>query len=57
MCNYRNMPKPTAKLTPAQAKKLQDTKAVNRAEREADRADGHDSRMARDGGTGRRLRR
>lgn len=49
--------KPTAKLTPKQAKKLQDTKAVNRAEREADRADGHDSRMARDGGTGRRLRR
>jgi len=47
---------PTAKLTPKQAQKLAQTKQVNRQERQADRSDGHDSRMARDGGTGRRQR-
>lgn len=47
---------PTEKLTPKQAAKLKQTKLVNRVEAQADTADRHDSRMARDGGTGRRLR-
>lgn len=47
---------PTTKLTPKQAAKLKQTKLVNRVEAQADTADRYDSRMARDGGTGRRLR-
>jgi len=47
---------PTTKMTPAQAKKLANIKAANRVERELDRSDGRDTRMSRDGGTGRRLR-
>lgn len=48
---------PTTKLTGAQAKKLQEIKDSNRAERVIDRSEGRDTRIARDGGTNRRLRR
>lgn len=48
---------PTTKLTPKQAQKLTQTKQINRAEGTMDSADGRDTRMSRDGGTGRRLRR
>lgn len=48
---------PTSKMTPAEARKLQETKQANRAEREIDRSEGRDTRMSRDGGTGRRQRR
>jgi hypothetical protein len=48
---------PTSKMTPAEARKLQETKDANRAERVIDRSEGRDTRMGRDGGTNRRLRR
>lgn len=47
---------PTTKLTKSQAKALKNQKTVNRIEGRADANDGRDTRMARDGGTNRRLR-
>lgn len=48
---------PQEKLTPKQAKTLQQIKTNNRIEGSIDQSEGRDSRMSRDGGTGRRLRR
>lgn len=47
---------PTTPITKAQVKKLAQTRTLNRAEGRADAADGRDTRMSRDGGTGRRTR-
>lgn len=55
-----NKPKkttPTTKMTSAQAKKLAQTRVNNHIEGTMDAADQKDTRMARDGGTNRRLRR
>lgn len=48
---------PQDKMTPKQAAKLTRTKAANRIEGTIDQSEGRDTRMSRDGGTGRRLRR
>lgn len=48
--------KPTAKLTKKQAQDLKVTKRNNAIEGYGDRANGRDTRMLRDGGTNRRLR-
>lgn len=48
---------PQNKLTPAQAKQLEHIKKTNRVDATMDSQDGRDTRMSRDGGTGRRLRR
>lgn len=53
-----NKPKkttPTAKMTPAQAKKLAQIRVNNHIQGTMDAADQRDTRMSRDGGTNRRL--
>lgn len=47
---------PQDKLTPKQANKLKNIKTNNRIEGAIDSSEGRDTRMSRDGGTGRRLR-
>lgn len=47
---------PTEKLTPKQAAHRNNIKGQNASERAIDRSEGRDTRMARDGGTNRRLR-
>jgi hypothetical protein len=47
---------PTEKLTPKQAAKLKTARQINRQQGQLDAEQGRDTRMSRDGGTGRRTR-
>ncbi len=48
---------PTSKMTKQQARNLAVNKAVDKYEGDLDRKQGRDTRMSRDGGTNRRLKR
>lgn len=48
---------PTGQFDPKKVKNLQARKQVDKMERDMDRNQGRDTRMGRDGGTNRRLKR